>query len=240
MGKINLYYENTHQPSILFKDIKHTKKGVKLLIKKGEKSQKRLVTVYNEIKKSLKKQNINSQLNNPGTKTYDSCLDGIKRNKNQILKITDIYRASILIDNKKDLNKVLKITNNSLRSNNFEILRIKNRFTNKTSMGYKDINIRIKDLKNDNLIGELQINLCSIQKFNKIVGHKSYEIIRSYSKSKNKDLLEEKINKLMNYGYKNSLSWPELNCLEEFKINEKKLTKKKTLKQKKNKRTKKK
>ena len=51
---------------------------------------------------------------------------------------------------------------------------------------------------------------------------------------------EEKINKLMNYGYKNSLSWPELNCLEEFKINEKKLTKKKSLKQKKNKRTKKK
>jgi len=228
MGKINLDYENTHQPSSLFKNIKETKKGVKLLIKHGKKSQKRLITTYNSINKSLKSIKIDSYLNNPGTKTYNSCLDGINRNNNQILKITDIFRASILINKKTDLKKVLKITTLALKDNNFEILRVNNRFDNKTTMGYKDINIRIKDLINNDLIGELQINLCSIQKFNKIVGHKSYEIIRSYPKNKSKGLLEKNINKLMKHGYNNALKWNETNCLEEFKINgEKPLSKKK-------------
>ena len=89
-------------------------------------------------------------------------------------------------------------------------------------MGYKDISFRLKDLDNNGLVGELQINLCSIQKFNKIVGHVAYESIRNLKKTKQNKQLITSINKIISKGYENSLKWPEEKCLNEFNQKEKK------------------
>ena len=233
MGKINLDVENTVQPIELVNKFKTTESAVKHLIKKGKKSQNKLLKVSKIVVKELNKLKIKSQINNPGVKTYTSSLSNIKRNKNQILKLTDIFRASIIINDKKNLNKVKQLIKKFTKLNNFKILRIKDRFKNSVVMGYKDISFRLKDLENDNIIGELQINLCSIQKFNKIVGHVAYEKTRHLKKTKQNKNLTITINKIISKGYENSLKWPEKNCLDEFKNKEKHFIKKKKIRTKK-------
>lgn len=222
MGKINLVAENTVQPIEIINKFKTTEKAVKHLIKKGQISQKKLIKVSKIVIKELNKFKIKSQINNPGVKTYSSCLSNIKRNKNQVLKLTDIFRGSIIIDDKKNLNKTKQVIKKILKLNNINILRIKDRFKNTGGMGYKDISFRLKDLDNNGLVGELQINLCSIQKFNKIVGHVAYESIRNLKNTKQNKQLITSINKIISKGYENSLKWPEEKCLNEFNQKEKK------------------
>lgn len=229
MGKINLYAENTVQPIEIVKKFKTTEQAVKHLKKKGKKSQNKLIKILKIIKKELNKKKIKSQINDPGVKTYSSSLNNIKRNNNHILKLTDIFRASIIIDDKKYIQTTKKIVSDILNSNNMKILKIKNRFKKIQSMGYKDFSFRIKDLDNDDLIGELQIHLCSINKFNKIVGHFAYESVRNLKKTKQNLKIIKSINKIISRGYQNSLKFSDKNCLNEFKIKTKKNTRKKRI-----------
>lgn len=187
------------QPLELFNDSNTLEEGVEHLLKLALVSQRKLIMLIHEFTKDMN----GVTYYNPGIKSYDSALRKAKASyvvPNQIRQLTDVYRGTIIFDNPSDLKSILKKTKKMLKQNRFEIVFERNSFDKPLSDGYRDINFKIKDLDNFDLVGELQINQCSIKIFTEFLGHKAYEIIRTLP-SDIKDIVSPYLNELTYIGY---------------------------------------
>ena len=190
------------QPLELFTDINTLEKGVRRLLTLADTSQRKLILALIQYK--FNKNGITYY--NPGVKSYESALRKAKASygvPNQIRQLTDVYRASIIFDNPDQIDEILLEIKTILKNNKFEIVYEKNSFENPWNNGYRDINFKIKDLDNMNLIGELQINQCSVKLFTELIGHKAYEIKRVLNKN-TKNIVGPYLNQLTQYGYNKS------------------------------------
>ena len=186
------------QPLEIFNDITTLEEGVNYLLTLAKSSQQRLIEL---IVTNLVEPGISYY--NPGIKGYDSALRKAKSSygvSNQIRQLTDCYRASIIFDNPDQLNFIQSKTRTMLEENRFQIIYDKNSFEEPWTDGYRDINFKIKDLNNSNLVGELQINQCSVKLFTEFMGHKIYEISRAIDPSI-KSKVKPYLNEVTKYGY---------------------------------------
>ena len=156
----------------------------------------------------------------PNIKSYDSAVRRVKNSHgvpNQIRQLTDVYRASIILSQLDDIPITISLINDLFNKYNFKIVYFKNTFEKPWDDGYRDLNYRLKDLENQGLIGELQIQLCSVKKFTEEIGHKSYEIIREITDMEKKKIITPYMNNLTRYGYDKAVSHNDSNCIDDFK-----------------------
>ena len=196
------------QPEEIFAGITTLEKGVEHLRYLAEKSQTKLVKMLGEVVTD------GVTFYDPDIKSYDSALRKAKASRgkpNQIRQLNDIFRASIIVDSIDLIPSVRKLLENELfHKYKFEIVNFKDTFSNPWSNGYRDINYRLKDLGNHGIVGELQINLCSIKKFTEFIGHKAYEISRSLPADQ-KNIVQPYLDKLTKFGY-NEVSKKKEKC----------------------------
>lgn len=197
---------NSKQPLEIFKNITTLEDGIKHLLTLAEISQKKLIKL---IVSYLLKPGISYY--NPGIKTFDSCFMKIKLDyivPYQIRQLTDCYRASIIIHDLKHLNEILSSIRTVFKDNRFEIVKEVNSFNKPRPSGFRNFIIKIRDLDNSNLIGELQINKCSIKLISELLEHNIYKLIKTLSPEK-KSALESDLNKFTRYEYNNALKKKE-------------------------------
>jgi hypothetical protein len=85
--------------------------------------------------------------------------------------------------------------------------------------GYRDYNCRLKDIDNEDLIGELQIHFCPIKFFSQTVGHLSYEILRMLDPNDpNTVNVKNALQTIATAGYNSALEIKDECCFD--KINE--------------------
>ena len=99
---------------------------------------------------------------------------------------------------------------------NFEEIYYKNTFVTPWPDGYRDINFKVRDKSNQNLVGELQIQYCPVKKFTEFVGHKSYEILRDIQNMDERENISKHLNLLTKYGYENAMKKPDRCCMSYF------------------------
>ena len=209
------------QPESLFTEITTVESGVKKLLELSTYSQTKLIRLIQELIVKLESNNIITACYNHNIKSYDSSVRKVKNSygrPNQIRQLTDVYRASIILSTQNDIKIAIELITELFSKYNFEVVYFKNTFEKPWDDGYCDINYKLQDIKNQMLIGELQINLYSIHKFTQDIGHKSYEIIREITDTKEKTIIKTYMNKLIKYGYDKAISVTNTECIEEFII----------------------
>ena len=178
-------FEDRVQPAELFDTSARLGGNVKRLLQLAEPAQEALIAA---IKGYCDRVDGVSYFD-PGTKNYESALRKAYNTyggNNRIRQLTDVYRASIVFNSpdptaREQLKqKIFEL----LMDAGFELVSVRDSFeTAPWSDGYRDINIRIKYrnglIGEYGLIGELQINQCSIKNFTEFLGNKSYEIIEN-------------------------------------------------------------
>jgi hypothetical protein len=217
--KCNPEFCKEQQPEELFTEITTVEGGVSKLLKLATSSQTKLIKIIEELIVVLKTKNIISAYYNPNIKSYDSAVRKVKNSygtSNQIRQLTDVYRASIILSKQDDINIAIPLITKLFDKYKFEVVYFKNTFENPWDDGYRDINYKLKDIDNGNLIGELQIQLCSIKKFTEEIGHKSYEIIREIKEQSKKDTVKPYMNDLTKYGYDKAALSTDPKCIEDF------------------------
>ena len=205
------------QTSKIFNTHTHLEDGVKQILKLSETSQEKLINMLDEIKTQFTNSII---LYNPGVKSYESALRKAQNETgipNHILRLNDGYRASIISNDYSNIPSILSEIDKLLPKYRFEKMSVLNTFANPWPNGYRDYNCRLKDLENEDLVGELQIHFCPIKLFSQTVGHLSYEILRTLKKEdictqKIKDALE----KIANAGYTSALELKDNSCFEKI------------------------
>lgn len=94
----------------------------------------------------------------------------VLENESDVSRMRDLVRGSLIVDKIADVQKALKAL-----SERFEVTRVKDRFTNPTPSGYRDmlVNVRLPG----GLEGEVQIHVPEMLAAKKL-GHKVYDIER--------------------------------------------------------------
>ena len=172
-------FSGNPQSTKIFSGVSTLEKGVKKILELSDQSQEKLIRMLDEIKEIYGHSIV---IYNPGVKSYESALRKAKNETgkpNQILRLNDGYRASIICKNYEDIRHILIVVDGLLPKYNFNRLSVLNTFSNPWPNGYRDYNCRIEDLDNFDLVGELQIHFCPIKLFSQTVGHLSYEILRT-------------------------------------------------------------
>ena len=188
--------------------------GVRKILELSVTSQDKLIDMLNEIKNAIGDDS--TIVYNPGVKTYESAIRKVDDGK--ILKLNDGYRGSIITNDMKNIEQILKMIESVLSKYKFTRLSVLNTFDKPWPNGYKDYNCRIQDNDNQNLVGELQIHFCPIKLFSQTVGHLSYELLRALDErdpctSKVRDALEQ----IATAGYTSASEIPDKCCIDKIK-----------------------
>lgn len=205
------------QPKELFSDVNNLESGVKKLLALAVSSQDKLIIFLNAAAEKFK-DSINIKIINPGIKSEESALRKAKDGygvPNRLLMLTDPYRATIITELLDDVYKLNKWIEENAKKYGFTIRWTRDYFKKPWSGGYREINIRLSDDTNQDLVGELQIHLCSVKKFSLLAGHKSHEIQRTLPEdniSKNK--IKKALNQVTYYGYDLSEKSKNIGCLQ--------------------------
>jgi len=238
--KRNMY--NTEIKRILFENVpiirqshllfpKSIHKEYDDITESANKSQHRLISALNKhIKKfDQHRKQKHALIINPGIKTKESFLN--KANgvfEGDYTQILDLYRASIIVENLKDIPILLNNISDkhSFLQQHFRIVNKENKFKKPTT--YKSIKINIYDRTNG-LCGELQILTCSVKLYNSIIGRKNYEKARKIerkAKQENRELTEEERIQLESTRNLLKDGWENMNdlkfkgtCLEQLQKN---------------------
>jgi hypothetical protein len=212
-------YSGDAQTSPIFSKTKTLEEGVKQVLKLSGRAQTKLIQMLEHIKTRFGKSVI---IFNPGVKSYESALRKAQNATgvpNQILRLNDGYRASILSEDIHNIPEILKYLDQLLPRYNFEKMSVLNTFEKPWPNGYRDYNCRLKDNENEGLIGELQIHFCPIKFFSQTVGHLSYEILRMLDpKDPNTKNVKDALQTIATAGYNSALEIKDECCFD--KINE--------------------
>lgn len=205
------------QTSTIFDNIQTIDEGVQKILHMSIISQEKLIDMLDNIKQTYGDSVI---IYNPGVKSYESALRKAKNDTgvpNQILRLNDGYRASIICKNFEDINSILVAIDQLLPRYHFKKLSVLNTFVNPWPNGYRDYNCRLEDIENNNLVGELQIHFCPIKLFSQTVGHLSYEILRTL---KEDDPCTQKVRDALQMiasaGYNSALQLKDNCCFEKM------------------------
>jgi hypothetical protein len=214
-------YRGAVQPLELLKNTKTVEDAVRILLDLGKASQSKLVRFMDAIVEHLKSKNIISSYYDPGVKSYESAVRKGKQgygHDNQVRTLTDPYRASIIVEQKEGIPLISTFIKEHSKDFGFEIVQERDSFQAPWSNGYRDINFRFSDKENQNLVGELQIQLCGIKKFTELAGHKAYEIARTLPKNDpTTPIIKKALESVTQYGYNKSASMVNIGCLEDIK-----------------------
>ena len=205
------------QTTKIFSDVTTLEDGVKKILMLSTASQAKLIHMLDNLKQIFGSSVI---IYNPDVKSYESALRKAKNETgeaNQILRLNDGYRASIICKNFEEINPILNEIDKLLPKYNFRKLSVLNTFAKPWPNGYRDYNCRLEDLDNDDLVGELQIHFCPIKLFSQTVGHLSYEILRTLKEDdpctqKVRDALQT----IANAGYNSALELKDNCCFEKI------------------------
>lgn len=207
-------YNDLLQPD-LFNNNESLEKQIKKLINMSIKSQNNLFVMLSNLKKILKKNNIIISLYNPNIKSYNSILEKTNINNKNIRYILDIYRGAIIVNDINYINYINDYIQKNCNKYGFKIINYKNRFINPKKSGYRDINLKLKDINNNNLIGELQIHYCPIKKISELFEHKIYKMLKTLPENKKKKL-DLYLNILLKYIYDKEFNTFDKECLALF------------------------
>ena len=207
------------QPVSIFNNIKTLEEGVSHVLNLSIASQDKLIKMLSDIQIKFGK---SVMIFNPGVKSYESALNKVKNVsgaiKNQILRLIDGYRASILSEDIKNIPEILTHLDKLLPIYKFEKMSIANSFDRPWPNGYRDYNCRLRDIENEGLIGELQIHFCPIKFFSQTVGHKSYEILRTLDPNDpNTDNVKKALQTIATAGYNSALEIKDECCFDKIK-----------------------
>jgi hypothetical protein len=201
------------------REIKSLEDGVKHILKLSQSSQTKLIKMLDHIKTKYGKTVL---IYNPKVKSYDSALRKAQNATgvpNQILRLNDGYRASVLCSNFHTISEILAEIDKVLPMYKFEKMSVLNTFERPWPNGYQDYNCRLKDVENSDLIGELQIHFCPIKLFSQTVGHLSYEILRNLNPADpHTEHVRDALQKIATAGYNSALELKDDCCFD--KINE--------------------
>ena len=195
--------KNIAQPLSTIEHLSSLEEGVTRLLELGENSQKHLTRFMNHVVRHFTDNNIEILYYNPLIKSFQSALrkaksGGIGGVKNQIRAFDDPYRGSLILNTMANIYNVSNFIERHSEEYGFKILNKINTFDHPRPSGYRDINYKISDMRNQELVGELQIHLCTIRKFSEI-NHKAYEITRSLPE--NKKNVRKALQTVTRYGY---------------------------------------
>jgi hypothetical protein len=206
------------QTSKIFNKTDTLEEGVSKILHLSEESQNKLIRMLDEIKRIFGTSVI---IYDPHVKSYESALRKAKNETgepNQILRLNDGYRGSIISNNFSNITSILSEIDKLLPMYSFVKLSVLDTFANPWPNGYRDYNCRIKDTQNNDLVGELQIHFCPIKLFSQTVGHLSYEILRTL---KEDDPCTEKVRdalqKVASAGYNSALELKDDCCFEKIR-----------------------
>ena len=212
-------YSGDPQTSQIFSNIKTLEEGVKQILKLSGNAQTKLIKMLEHVKTKFGKSVI---IFNPGVKSYESALRKAQNATgvpNQILRLNDGYRASIVSEDINIIPEILKHLDQLLPVHHFEKMSVLNTFEKPWPNGYRDYNCRLKDNENEGLIGELQIHFCPIKFFSQTVGHLSYEILRMLDPNDpNTENVKNALQTIATAGYNSALEIKDECCFD--KINE--------------------
>ena len=218
---VNARFESSTQPAALFQNMTTLEEGVTRLLELATSSQKKLVRFMDAIVAKLKSKGINSSYFDTGIKSFDSALRKAKKGygtPNQIRLLTDPYRASMIVEEINGIKMVSDFIRSNAESFGFRIVYDRDTFNKPWSNGYRDINYKFADIENQGLIGELQIQLCTIKKFTELAGHKAYEIARELpSNDPTTPIIKKALESITHYGYNKSATMKNIGCLENVK-----------------------
>ncbi len=205
------------QPKELLTNVKDLEGGVAKLLELAETSQSHLIRFLEAVKKN--NEEINMKIVNPGKKSYDSALRKAKEGygvPNRLLMLADPYRASIIVESYKHIEPVNNWIQKEAEKNGFKIIWVRNYFDKPWSGGYREINIRVADTTNQNIVGEIQILLCTIKKFSLLAGHKSFEITRTLHPKNNpsNQSIKNALEQVTRYGYNLASKYDNIGCLK--------------------------
>lgn len=210
-------YSGDPQTTHIFNDITTVEEGVKKILDLSVRSQKKLTDMLENIKIIFGK---SVMIFNPGVKSYESALRKAQNATgipNQILRLNDGYRGSIISQDISIIPDILLQIDDLLPKYQFKKMSTLNTFEKPWPNGYRDYNCRLKDLDNQNLIGELQIHFCPIKFFSQTVGHLSYEILRTLNPD---DPCTEKVKsaleKIATAGYNSALEINDECCFDKI------------------------
>ena len=212
-------YSGDPQTSQIFGKTKTLEEGVKHILKLSGSTQTKLIRMLENVKTKFGKSVI---IFNPGVKSYESALRKAQNATgvpNQILRLNDGYRASILSEDIHIIPEILTYLDQLLPAHHFEKMSVLNTFEKPWPNGYRDYNCRLKDLENHGIVGELQIHFCPIKFFSQTVGHLSYEILRTLAPNDpNTENVKKALQTIATAGYNSALEIKDECCFD--KINE--------------------
>ena len=210
-------YSGDPQTTHIFNNITTIEEGVKEILTLSEASQKKLMEMLENIKRKFGK---SVMIFNPGVKSYESALRKAQNATgipNQILRLNDGYRASILSEDINIIPDILTEIDNLLPMYHFKKMSILDTFKTPWPNGYRDYNCRLKDIENHDLIGELQIHFCPIKFFSQTVGHLSYEILRTLDpKNPSTEDVKNALQKIATAGYNSALEIKDECCFDKI------------------------
>jgi hypothetical protein len=126
--------------------------GVNVVLKLSEISQEKLIRMLDNIKTIFGSTVI---VYNPGVKSYESALRKAKNINgvpNQILRLNDGYRASVISNRFEDIELILNEIRTLLPKYGLVELSVLDTFATPWPNGYRDYNCRIKDTENFDLV----------------------------------------------------------------------------------------
>lgn len=216
-------YSGDPQTTLIFSKTETLEESVAHILKLSQISQTKLIDMMNTIKTKFEKSVL---IYNPKVKSFESALRKVQNATgipNQILRLNDGYRASLLCSNINDIPIILTEIDALLPLYKFEKMSVLNTFESPWPNGYRDYNCRLQDTDNNNLIGEFQLHFCPIKLFSQTVGHLSYEILRTLNPDdphiKNvKDALQQ----IATAGYNSALELNDDCCFDKIKELQKK------------------
>jgi hypothetical protein len=215
---VNAKFESSVQPMSIVQNAKTLEEGVQKLLDLAPTSQKKLVRFMDNIVEFLKQKGIDASYYDPGIKSFDSALRKAKKGygtPNQIRLLTDPYRASMIVEDKNGIQLINDYIKQNSEKNGFKIVYDKDTFKAPWSNGYRDINFKFSDIENQGLVGELQIQLCSIKKFTELAGHKAYEIARTLPRNDpTTPIIKKALENVTRYGYNKSAEATNIGCLK--------------------------
>ena len=133
-----------------------------------------------------------------------------------IRALTDTYRGSIVTNDLESIlnGKMVDSIKVLLNASGFKVLLVRNTFLVPWEDGYRDINFRITDKKNQDLVGELQVHYCPVKKFTELIGHEAYEIIREIpDDDPTKPMVRQSLNRLTRRGYDKVMRERQEGCI---------------------------
>jgi hypothetical protein len=214
--------DHPHQARQIFEELNDSNSledAVKLLQLKAKPIQEELVSTCKAVGQKLTEGGF--RVYDPKVKSFESALRKSSASyggPGRIRQLTDIYRASIVVETREHINLFDPETiefKAILDRKGFTVIQFTNTFDTPWADGYRDLNMRVRH-ERTGMVGELQIHLCSVKKYTEIMGHKFYEVIRTVSKGKIKSHLQSWFNHISSAGYEQAMRYEDRDCLEQL------------------------